>query len=164
MNRPGALIEIQNTVSSLGLVVVDLDQTLNKQVDFMNQIWASLLSLSLLSFLSAVASLMGFLTLSVPGQQRDWGIMRALGAKPGIILKVVVFQTFLLVLCGALFGLPVGMAVVLTFLIPEPIVSQNAVVVIAFLIFGVIVSLCLASLVPGKNAARTLIVPAVSRV
>jgi len=164
LNRPRALVEIENAVSGLGLVVVDLDQTLNKQANFMNQIWASILSLSLLSFLSAVTSLVGFLTLSVSGQQRDLGIMRALGAKPGIILKVVVFQTFLLVLCGALFGLPVGMAVVLTFLIPEPVVSQNAVVVIALLISGLIAALCLASFYPGRKAARTPIVPAVSRV
>ena len=164
LNRPEALEEIENAVSGSDLVVVDLDQTLNKQVNFMNQIWASLLSLSLLSFLSAVTSLVGFLTLSVSGQQRDLGIMRALGAKPGIILKVVVLQTFLLVLCGALFGLPVGMAVVLTFLIPEPVVSQNAVVVIALLISGLIAALCFASFFPGKNAARTPIVPTVSRV
>jgi ABC-type antimicrobial peptide transport system permease subunit len=164
LKRPGALEEIENAVSGSDLVVVDLDQTLNKQVNFMNQIWASLLSLSLLSFLSAVTSLVGFLTLSVSGQQRDLGIMRALGAKPGIILKVVVLQTFLLVLCGALFGLPVGMAVVLTFLIPEPVVSQNAVVVIALLISGLIAALCFASFFPGRNAARIPIVPTVSRV
>ncbi len=164
LNRPEALEEIENAVSGSDLVVVDLDQTLNKQVNFMNQIWASLLSLSLLSFLSAVTSLVGFLTLSVSGQQRDLGIMRALGAKPGIILKVVVLQTFLLVLCGALFGLPVGMAVVLTFLIPEPVVSQNAVVVIALLISGLIAALCFASFFPGRNAARIPIVPTVSRV
>jgi hypothetical protein len=164
LNRPVALEGIENAFSGSDLVVVDLDQTLNKQVNFMNKIWASLLSLSLLSFLSAVTSLVGFLTLSVSGQQRDLGIMRALGAKPGIILKVVVFQTFLLVLCGALFGLPVGMAVVLTFLIPEPVVSQNAVVVIVLLISGLIAALCLASFFPGRNAARTPIVPAVSRV
>ena len=164
LNRPGALEGIENAFSGSDLVVVDLDQTLNKQVNFMNQIWASLLSLSLLSFFSAVTSLVGFLTLSLSGQQRDLGIMRALGAKPGIILKVVVFQTFLLVLCGTLFGLPVGMAVVLTFLIPEPVVSQNAVVVIVLLISGLIVALCLASFFPGRNAARIPIVPAVSRV
>ena len=164
LNRLVALEGIENAFSGSDLVVVDLDQTLNKQVNFMNKIWASLLSLSLLSFLSAVTSLVGFLTLSVSGQQRDLGIMRALGAKPGIILKVVVFQTFLLVLCGALFGLPVGMAVVLTFLIPEPVVSQNAVVVIVLLISGLIAALCLASFFPGRNAARTPIVPAVSRV
>ena len=163
-NFAAAFDEIGNIASGYGLVAVDLDQTLNKQLSFASQIWASILSLSLLSFLSAVTSLVGFLMLSISGQQRDLGIMRALGAKPGTILRVVVLQTFILVLLGAVFGLPIGMAVVLTFLIPEPVVSQNAAVAITLLVSGLIAALCLSSLYPGRKAARTPIVPAISRV
>lgn len=156
--------EIENIASRYGLVAVDLNQTLNKQVSFASQIWASILSLALVSFLSAVTSLVGFLTLSVSGQQRDLGIMRALGAKPGTILRVVVLQTFILVLLGAVFGVPIGVAVVLTFLIPQPVVSVNAAAAITLLVTGLIAALCLSSLYPGKKAAQTPIIPAVSRV
>lgn len=158
-----AFQEIESVASSHDLVAVNLNQTLDKQVSFASQIWASILSLSLLSFLSAVTSLVGFLMLSVSGQQRDLGIMRALGAKPGTILKVVALQTFILVLLGAVFGVPIGVAVALTFLIPEPVVSQNAAAAIVLLVSGMVAALCLSSLYPGRKAARTPIVPAVSR-
>jgi ABC-type antimicrobial peptide transport system permease subunit len=163
-NRTGALEGIEDAISGSGLVLVDLSQSLNKQMGFVSQIWSMLLSLSLLSFISAVTSLMGFLMLSVSAQQRDLGIMRALGTKPGTILKIILFQTFLLVIAGALFGVPIGLLAVLIFLIPEPVISQNAVLAIVLLISGLTATLCLASLYPAKKAAQTPITTAVSRI
>ena len=150
-NRSSILQGIEAVISNSGLIMVDLDQSLNRQITFISQIWSLLLSLSLLSFISAVTSLMGFLMLSVSGQQRDLGIMRALGTKPGTILKILLFQTFLLVLPGALFGLPIGLAFVLIFLIPELVISQNAIVAITILLSVLIAALCLASLYPPKK-------------
>jgi len=163
-NRTGTLERIEDAISGSGLILVDLSQSLDKQVVFISQIWSMLLSLSLLSFISAITSLVGFLMLSVSGQQRDLGIMRALGAKPRTILKVILFQTFLLVLAGAVFGVPIGLAVILIFLIPEPVISQNAVVVIALLISGLIAALCLASLYPARKAAQISITTAVAQI
>ncbi len=59
--------------------------------------------------------------------------------------------------------MPIGVAVALTFLIPEPVVSQNAAAAIVLLVSGMVAALCLSSLYPGRKAARTPIVPAVSR-
>jgi ABC-type antimicrobial peptide transport system permease subunit len=88
--------------------------------------------------------------------------MRALGTKPGTILKILLFQTFLLVLAGALFGLPIGLAFVLIFLIPELVISQNAIVAITILLSVLIAALCLASLYPAKKAAQTPIITVVA--
>jgi ABC-type antimicrobial peptide transport system permease subunit len=163
-NRSETLERIEGAISGSGLILVDLNQSLNKQVGLISQIWSLLLSLSLLSFISAVTSLVGFLTLSMSGQQRDLGIMRALGAKPRTVLMIVLFQTFLLVLVGALFGLPAGLAVVLLFLIPEPVISLNAVVIIVLLISGLIFALCLASLYLARRTAQSSIAASVSRI
>ncbi|MBS7614199.1 hypothetical protein KEJ18_00430 [Candidatus Bathyarchaeota archaeon] len=154
-NRSETLEKISDALSGSGLVVVDSGQSLNRQLSYVSQIWSMLLSLSLLSFVSAVTSLVRSLMLSVSSQQRDLGIMRALGANPGTILRTVLFQTFILVSAGALFGFPVGLAIILLFLIPEPVVSQNAVVAMVLLISGLITALCLTSLYSARKAAKT---------
>jgi ABC-type antimicrobial peptide transport system permease subunit len=163
-NRLATLERIGDAISGSGLTMIDLNQSLNKQMAYLTQIWSLLLSLSLLSFVSAVTSLVGFLMLSVSGQQRDLGIMRALGAKPRTVLKIVLFQTFLLILAGALFGFPIGLLVVLTFLIPDTVITQNAIVAIASLLSILFGTLCLASLYPARKAAQTPITTAVSRI
>ncbi|MEM2888317.1 MAG: FtsX-like permease family protein [Candidatus Bathyarchaeia archaeon] len=157
LSRSETLRKVEDAVSSSGLVVVDLSLSLDRQLSFVGQVWSLLLSLSLLSFASAVTSLVGFLMLSVSGQQRDFGVMRALGAKPKTIHGTVLFQTFLLVSAGAVFGFPVGLAIVLFFLIPEPVVSLNAVVAVALLTLGLIAALCLASLYPARKASMAQI-------
>jgi len=164
LNRSETLEKIRDALSGSGLTVIDLGQSLNRQLSYVGQIWSMLLSLSLLSFVSAVTSLVGFLMLSVSGQQRDLGIMCALGAKPGTVMRTVLFQTFLLVSVGALFGFPVGLAIVLVFLIPDPVVSQNAVVAMVLIISGLIAALCLASLYPARKAAKTPITTAVAQI
>jgi ABC-type antimicrobial peptide transport system permease subunit len=154
-NRSGTLERIEEALSGSGLVMVDLNQSLNKQLVYIRQIWTLLLSISLLSFISAVTSLVGFLMLSVSGQQRDLGIMRALGAKPGTMFRILLFQTFLLVFASALFGLPTGLLVILIFFIPDAVISLNTIVVTILLISVLFTALCLASLYPAKKAAHT---------
>jgi ABC-type antimicrobial peptide transport system permease subunit len=100
--------------------------------------------------------------LSVSGQQKDLGIMRALGAKPGTMFRILLFQTFLLILASAFFGLPTGLLVILIFFIPDAVISMNTIVVTTMLILAMIAALCLASLYPARKAAQTPITTAIS--
>lgn len=156
-SRSETLQRIRDSVSGFGLVVVDLGLSLDRQLSYVGQVWSLLLSLSLLSFINAATSLVGFLMLSVSSQQRDFSVMRALGARSKTVLKTVLFQTFLLVSAGALFGFPIGLAFVLFFLIPEPVVSLNTVVAMVLLILSLITTLCLAILYPARKAAKARI-------
>jgi ABC-type antimicrobial peptide transport system permease subunit len=157
-NRSGTLERIEDALSGSGLIMVDLNQSLNRQLAYVRQIWTLLLSISLLSFVSAVTSLVGFLMLSVSGQQKDLGIMRALGAKPGTMFRILLLQTFLLVLASALFGLPTGLLVILIFFIPDAVISMNTIIVTTALISVLIAAMCLASLYPVRKATQTSII------
>jgi ABC-type antimicrobial peptide transport system permease subunit len=116
-----------------------------------------LLSISLLSFVSAIISLVSYTMFSVTSQQRDLAIMRALGAKPNMVLKIVFFETFLLVLAGVLFGVPASLFIVFTFLLPEPVVTVNTVLTIVGLMSTLMIALCLSSLQPARKAAHSAI-------
>jgi ABC-type antimicrobial peptide transport system permease subunit len=161
-SRSRVLEEVEAVISGSGLTMLDLNGALDRQKAFLNRIWSLLLSLSLFSFVNAILSLMGYLMLSVEGQQRDLGVMRALGAKPKTILKVILFQTLLLVLAGGLVGLPIGMSIVFWFFIPEAVISQKAILTIAGLLSALIGTLCLSSLYPAGKIARTPITKTLS--
>jgi len=149
------LDQLEAVASESGLTVVDLSRALGRLKAYVNHVWSFMLSLSLFSFLNAILSLVGYLTLSISGQQRDFGIMRALGAKPGTVTKLVFLETLLLVLVAASIGLPVGIAIVLLFFIPEPVVSLTAAVSIAALLSALAGALCLSSVFPARRIAKT---------
>ena len=157
------LDRVEAVVSESGLTVLDLSEALGRIRAYVNHIWSLMLSLSLFSFLNAILSLIGYLTLSISGQQRDFGIMRALGAKPGTVMKLVLFETLLLVLAAGSIGLPVGITIVLFFFIPEPVVSPTATLSIVALLSILSSALCLSSLFPSRRIAKTPITKAMSQ-
>jgi ABC-type antimicrobial peptide transport system permease subunit len=163
-SRVTTLQQLESVLSGSGFVMLNLDEALARQRVFVGYIWTLLLSLSLLSFVSAVVSLVGYTMLAVAGQQRDLAIMRALGAKPKMILKIVLFENFLLVLAGALFGLPAGLLVVFTFFLREPVVTVNAALTIIGLMSTLIAALCLSSLQPARKAAQNIITEVSSKI
>ncbi len=162
-SRSEVISEIENRVSGTRLVVRDLNGALGMQKAFLSRLWSLLLSLSLLSFVNAVLSLMGYLALSISAQGRDFGIMRALGTKPASVMKVILLETFLLVSAGAAVGLPIGLVVAFWFFIPESIVSLTAASTIAVLLSVLIAALCLTSLYPARKMAKMAITSAMSR-
>ncbi|MDH5794697.1 MAG: ABC transporter permease [Candidatus Bathyarchaeota archaeon] len=159
----GVLDQIEAIASESGLTVLDLSEVLGKLKASVSYIWTLMLSLSLFSFLNAILSLTGYLTLSMSGQQRDFGIMRALGAKPGTVIKLVLFETLLLVLAAGSIGLPVGIAIVLWFFIPEPVVSLTAILSIILLLSALAGALCLSSVFPARKIAKTPMTKAMSQ-
>jgi len=161
--RSMILDKIEGTISGTGLTVFDLNEIVHEHGAFLSHIWSLMLSLSLFSFVNAILSLTGYLMLSISGQQRDLGIVRALGATPRTVVKLVLVETLMLVLAGVLIGLPIGAIVVFWFFIPEAVVSQTATLSMMGLISVLICALCLASLHPARRIARTPITKAVSQ-
>ncbi|MEM2111831.1 MAG: FtsX-like permease family protein [Candidatus Bathyarchaeia archaeon] len=114
--------------------------------------------------MNAILPLIGYLTISISSQQKDFSIMRALGARPKTVIEVIVTQTFLLVLAGAIIGLPVGAIIILWFFIPDAVISQTAVLFIAALLSMLIGILCLSSLYPSIKIARMPVTDGVCQV
>ncbi len=163
LSRSRVLSDIEAIISGTGLTVRDLSVAVDGQKAFLNHLWSLLLSLSLFCFVNAVSSLAGYLMLSMSSQQRDLGIMRALGAKPRTITGLALFETALLVLVSGMIGLPIGTVIVFWFFIPEAVVSQRAILTAAGLLSGLLCALCLTSLYPARRIVRTPITRAMSQ-
>jgi ABC-type antimicrobial peptide transport system permease subunit len=83
------LARIKNEISVEKLAIVELDQTLDKHVNFLGNIWSMVMLLPFFSLATAAISLLSYLMLSISNQQYEFGIMRALGTKPRSIMKIV---------------------------------------------------------------------------
>jgi putative ABC transport system permease protein len=99
--------------------------------------------------------------LSIAGQQREFGIMRALGAKPRNVMKIIFTQALLITLISGAIGISVGLFVTFVFLIPEPVISQNTLVYIAGWLLLTLGLLCLSSLYPATKAVKKSVVNAI---
>ncbi len=154
--------EIENEISGENLRVVELDQILDKHVSFLNSIWSLVMFLPLFSLATAAISLLSYLMLSISGQQHEFGIMRALGAKPRSIMKIVFSQALLIILVSAAIGISVGLFITFAFLIPEPIISQSTLISVTGWLLLILSILCASSLYPAMTAVKKTVVDAIS--
>jgi len=155
------LVEIENELSEENLEVVELNEILGKHLNFLNNIWSFVMFLPLFSLVTATLCLLSYLMLSIAGQQREFGIMRALGAKPRSVMKIIFTQALLITLLSGAIGISVGLFVTFVFLIPEPVISQNTLVSVAGWLLLTLSLLCLSSLYPAMKAVKKSVVSAI---
>jgi len=149
-----AITEIENIISETHLKLSELNGIIEGHLDFLNIIWSSVMLLPLLSLASAIICLLSYVMLSIAGQQREFGVMRALGTKPKGILKIILAQAFLIVFISGIIGVFVGLMIAFVFLIPEPIITFQGIVKVAtwlLLAFGI---LSVSSLYPAARIIR----------
>jgi len=159
--RSHVLAEIENRISGKNLEVVELKEILGKHVNFLNNIWSFVMFLPLFSLATATLCLLSYLMLSIADQQREFGIMRALGAKPRSVMKIIFTQALLVTLISGAIGISVGLFVTFAFLIPEPVISQNTLVSVAGWLLLALALLCLSSLYPAMKAVKKSVVGAI---
>lgn len=120
--------------------------------------------LPLFSLATAAIALLSYLMLSISGQQHEFGIMRALGAKPRTIIKIVFSQAALIILASGATGISAGLFIIFEFLIPDPAISQSTAVSVSTLLLATLGLLCVSSLYPALKAVKKTVVDAISEV
>lgn len=132
----------------LNLNIVKLDSILDKHINFLDKIWSLIILLPLFSLAAGSLSLMSYLITSISEQQKQFGIMRALGTKPKSILKIVFYQASLVLTVSETIGVSTGLYIALNFLIPNPIISYQTLLSVAIGITAIFGILCISSLYP----------------
>ena len=162
--NPQVLAQIENEVSGENLNVVELDTILDKHVNFLNNIWSLVMFLPLFSLATAAISLLSYLMLSISGQQHEFGIMRALGAKPRSIMKIVFSQALIIISVSGAIGISAGLLITFGFLIPDPVISQSTLISVSAWLLVILGLLCVSSLYPAMKAVKKTVVDAISAV
>lgn len=142
---------------------LELNEILGKHLDFLGYIWSFVMFLPLFSLATATLCLLSYMMLSVTGQQREFGIMRALGAKPKAIIKIVFTEALIVTLISGTIGVFVGLFFTFEFLIPEPIISHFTLVSVVGWLLLALSFLCLSSLYPAMKVVKKSIADVLSQ-
>jgi ABC-type antimicrobial peptide transport system permease subunit len=162
--NPQILTQITKAATENNLTVIELDPILDKHVNFLNNIWSLVMLLPLFSLATAAISLLSYLTLSISGQQHEFGIMRALGAKPRHIIKIIFSQAIFIVAVSGATGIFVGLLITFEFLIPDPVISQTTIISVTAWLTAIIGILTASSFYPALKAVNKAVTEAISDV
>lgn len=146
--------KINATVAKVGFQVYDLDETVNKSIGFLNFLWSTIMFLPLLSLITASLSLLGYVMLTINEQRQDFGILRALGAKPRTVLAIVTAQSLIVLLGSYAVGIAFGVITTLLILVEEPLVTTYTVIEIAGWLLLALVATFASSVYPAIRFAK----------
>jgi ABC-type antimicrobial peptide transport system permease subunit len=155
-NRTQILDQIQTKIENINpeFEIYELNEMLNKDVGFLGYIWSSIMLLPLFSLVSASLCLIGYVMLAITEQRQEFGILRAVGAKPWTIVKIVSGQSLLILVSSCAVGIALGIIITLLILVSHPLVTVYSIVEIAGLLIIASFATFVASLYPAVRFAR----------
>ncbi|MDG6222309.1 MAG: FtsX-like permease family protein [Candidatus Bathyarchaeota archaeon] len=159
--NPQVLQQITEIVSNENLDVVELDFVLNNHTRFLNNIWSLVMFLPLFTVVTAVIALFSYLNLMITGQQHEFGVMKALGAKQKTVSKIIFCHATIIILISGLIGIFGGLFITIGFLFPDPVISHLTVISVFILLVSILGLLCVSSLYPALKAANKDVLDAI---
>ena len=90
IDRQAAIAQINSTIQAADpdLQVFDLSGIVQQNTNFLSSTWQTIMLLPLFTLASAALCLVGYMMLAVDEQRQEFGILRAVGAKPRIIIDI----------------------------------------------------------------------------
>jgi ABC-type antimicrobial peptide transport system permease subunit len=140
-----AVSEITSLAGQYGLVVRNLDFVRNEYAASIDEIWFSVLPFAVLSVVTAMIGLLNSMFVSVSGRTHDFGILKAIGAKPSYLIKMVFLESSIFVLVTAPIGIIIGTLCVFLFLVPGATISVLFLATSLLAIAVMLLGMCLLS-------------------
>jgi ABC-type antimicrobial peptide transport system permease subunit len=159
-NRTEVLNRIRETVAEVNedYEVFELNPILEENLGFLDYVWSTILFLPLFSLASASLCLTCYITLIIMEQRQEFGVLRALGAKPKTVLEIVSWQSLVVLLSSCALGIAFGVIITLLILVPEPLVTSFTIIEIAGWLLMALAATFLFSLYPAvKFSKKSLI-------
>jgi len=155
-NQTEFLNQVRATVSAVNpeFEVLDLNAILDKCLGFVGYMWSTVMILPLFSLVAASLCLVGYVMLTVDEQRQEFGVLRAIGAKPSMIFSVVSGQSLLVLLSSYAVGVAFGIIVTLLILVQQPLVTVYTVLEISGLLTVAFAATFVSSLYPALRFAR----------
>lgn len=155
-NRASILSQIRGEVKRINpeFDILDLKETSDKNLAFLGYFWSAIMLLPLFSLFAASLCLIAYVILTINEQKQELGILRALGAKPSTILKIVSAQSFIVLISSYAVGVAFGIMTTLMILIPNPFVTVYTIMEIAGWLLASLAAIFLVSLYPAMNFAK----------
>jgi ABC-type antimicrobial peptide transport system permease subunit len=155
-NRTEVLNRIRENVKKVNsdYEVFELDEILAENIGFLSYVWSTIMFLPFFSLASASLCLICYIMLIIAEQRQEFGVLRALGAKPKTVLKIVSWQSLVVLLSSYALGMAFGVIATLLILVPEPLVTSFTIIEIAVWLLMALVATFIFSLYPAIKFSK----------
>jgi ABC-type antimicrobial peptide transport system permease subunit len=155
-DRNTALIEIRNAVKGIdpNLDVFDLSGVAKQNTSFLASTWQTIMLLPLFTLLSAALCLMGYIMISVDEQHQEFAVLRAVGAKPKVVISILAIQSMIILLSSLGVGLSIGIFITLLILMKQPLVTGGGIIEITGWLIIAVLGMFILSVYPAYRIAK----------
>ena len=155
-NRNATIAEIKNIVkaSDSSLDVFDLSRVVKQNTTFLASSWQTIMLLPLFTLVSAAFCLVGYIMLAVDEQHQEFAVLRAVGAKPKIVIFILAIQSLVILLSSVCVGISLGTVVTLLILMKQPLVTSITIIEIIGWFAATLAGMFLLSLYPAYRMAK----------
>jgi len=156
IDRADVLNQIRTEVKNLDpeFEVFALHEVLDKNLSFLGHVWSTIMFLPLFSLFAASLCLICYVMLAITEQRQEFGVLRALGAKPRTVINIVSGQSFVILLSSFAVGIAFGIIITLLILVPNPFVTSYTVVEIAGWLLTALAATFIFSLYPAVKFGK----------
>lgn len=158
-DRNSAITEIHALVKAAdpGLDVFDLSQTVEQNEAFLGATWQAIMFLPLFTVASAALCMVGYMMLSIDEQRPEFAMLRAVGARPRLIINISAIQGAIVLFSSFGTGISLGTIITVMILMANPVVTTMTVVVISGWLLSALIVMFGLSLYPAFRLAKTAI-------
>jgi ABC-type antimicrobial peptide transport system permease subunit len=156
-DRSAAIEEISSIVKSVDsdLEVFDLNLPISANEAFLSATWQTIMFIPMLSLASATICMVSYMMLSVNEQRQEFGMLRAVGVRPRLIVNLSAFESAIVLLSSFGIGLSFGVITTLMILMANPFVTATTIAVIAVWLVSAVVVMFVLSLYPAIKLSKT---------
>ena len=158
-DRSATITQIKTLIQSIdpNLNVFPLDGVVEKNTSFIASTWQTIMLLPLFTLVSAALCLVGYMLLAVDEQHQEFAVLRAVGAKPKIIVTILAIQSIIVLLSSLGVGISLGTIITLIILIQQPIVTSITILEIIGWFLAALAGMFIFSLYPAFRLAKASI-------
>ena len=158
-DQSAAIAQIKTLIQSIdpNLNVFPLNSVVEKNTNFLASTWQTIMLLPLFILASAALCLVGYMMLAVDEQHQEFAVLRAVGAKPRIVIFVLAIQSLIVLISSFAVGISLGTIITLLILMPQPLVTSVTILEITGWLLAALAGMFLFSLYPAFRLAKASI-------
>lgn len=157
--RDVAIAQVRSIIqaSDSGLDIFELNSVVEQNTGFLASNWQTIMLLPLFTLVSAAFCLVGYMMLAIDEQHQEFAILRAVGAKPRIIIHILAIQSLIVLISSFATGISLGVITAWLILMANPLITSITILEITAWLLAALVGMFLLSLYPAYRLAKTSI-------
>jgi len=159
-----SITQIKTLIQSIdpNLNVFPLNSVIEKNTNFLASTWQTIMLVPIFTLASAALCLLGYMMLTVDEQHQEFAIIRAIGAKPKIVMFIFAIQSLVVLFSSVGIGISLGTIITLLILMQQPLVTSFTILEITGLLFAAVIVMFIFSLYPAFRLSKASILKIIS--